>query len=358
MSAMPQDCVLVLPAPPRDPALLSWGLTQLARFGMTRLRALLPDFAAGALQQACAALPLPVAVQAAPYPAQAGGRLAALAALGHALPEHFMLWDGQAMLDANLARLAPRLGASPDALLLQALPAPGGDAPFLYAARAGLRRHLAGGEAGDDAVLAAVSRERAMLRAVLPGRAVAAGAELPAGPRPALFLDRDGVLNQDDGYVGSIARFRWMPGGCEAVALANDAGVHVFIVTNQSGIARGMYSEADFRELMAWVRAELHASGANIDDMRHCPMHPEAQLAAYRGESDWRKPAPGMLLDLIRSWRLSPAQAVMIGDQDSDAAAAAAAGVGFLRFGGGDLRPAVAQALAMLPDPAAGAAAG
>ena len=155
--------------------------------------------------------------------------------------------------------------------------------------------------------------------------------------RPALFLDRDGVINVDHGYVGTIERFEWMPGAREGIRLATSLGWRVFVVTNQSGVAQGFYTEADLRVLHAWMIAEIRASGGNIDDIRYCPFHPQAKLDAYRRVSDWRKPAPGMILDLMQAWKLDPGRALLIGDQPSDLAAAAAAGVMARRFVGGDL---------------------
>ena len=123
--------------------------------------------------------------------------------------------------------------------------------------------------------------------------------------RRALFLDRDGVINVDHGYVGSRERFEWMPGAREAIRAATDAGWHVFVVTNQSGVARGLLrARPTVQALHAWMADEMRRAGGTIDDLRYCPFHPEAVLAAYRDQAHpWRKPAPGMLLDLIRAWR-------------------------------------------------------
>lgn len=156
-------------------------------------------------------------------------------------------------------------------------------------------------------------------------------------PRKALFLDRDGVLNIDHGYVGSRERFEWVDGALDAIRYATQAGWHVFIVTNQSGVARGLYSEDDVRVLLDWIGERARAAGGRIDDVRFCPFHPEAVLDAYRQGHPWRKPLPGMLLDLIRAWDLDPALAVMVGDQDSDMQAAAGAGVAGYLFPGGNL---------------------
>lgn len=161
-------------------------------------------------------------------------------------------------------------------------------------------------------------------------------ADIPV--RPALFLDRDGVLNEDHGYVHRWEDFRWIEGARETVAAFNAAGWWVFVVTNQSGVGRGYYTEADMHALHAKMSESLAEVGGRIDAYYYCPHHPEAAEESYRHpDPPDRKPNPGMLLRAMADWPVDAARSIMVGDKAGDIEAGRRAGVRALRFEGGDL---------------------
>lgn len=155
--------------------------------------------------------------------------------------------------------------------------------------------------------------------------------------RPAVFLDRDGVLNRDCGYLFKASELEWIPGAKEAVKLFNQSGYYVFVVTNQSGVARGFYGEAEVLALHSFMQAALGESGAHIDDWRYCPYHPNGIVAPWNVDHHWRKPKPGMLNDLIACWPVAKEGSFLIGDKQTDIDAAIAAGLKGYLFEGANL---------------------
>ena len=159
-----------------------------------------------------------------------------------------------------------------------------------------------------------------------------------------VIFDRDGVLNLDVGYAHRPDQIAWVEGAAEAVRVVNDAGLKALVATNQSGVARGYYAEADVIALHDWMTAELAGQGARIDGFVYCTDHPDQP-------SQRRKPGPGMVLELIAAHGLDPARTVMIGDKPSDMEAAAAAGITGVPFEGGSLLIAVVPLLTGLAPP-------
>jgi D-glycero-D-manno-heptose 1,7-bisphosphate phosphatase len=145
--------------------------------------------------------------------------------------------------------------------------------------------------------------------------------------RAAAFLDRDGVINVDRGYTYRIDDFEFVDGTLAAAARLHAMGFALVVVTNQSGIGRGLYTVADFGVLTDWMRAQFAAAGAPLAGVYWCPHHPTDAVGAYRRECACRKPAPGMLLAAMRDLDLDPARSVLFGDKRADLEAAAVAGV-------------------------------
>lgn len=167
--------------------------------------------------------------------------------------------------------------------------------------------------------------------------------------RSAILFDRDGTLNVDRGYTFRPDDLVWTPGAREAVKRINDAGFLAVVITNQSGVARGFYDEADVMAFHAAMNADLDKFGAHLDALYYCPFHAEASVTAYRhADHPDRKPNPGMLLRAMAELDLDPGRTAMIGDQPSDIAAAAAAGIRGALYQGGDLALLASDVLAEL----------
>lgn len=146
--------------------------------------------------------------------------------------------------------------------------------------------------------------------------------------RKACFLDRDGVVNVDVGYLHRAEDFVFVPGTVSALCRLQAAGWALVVVSNQSGIARGYFAEADYQRVTGHMRAALAAAGIRLDAVLHCPHLPGAQVPAYAQVCACRKPAPGMLLQAAATLGLDLPASVLVGDKASDIAAGRAAGVG------------------------------
>ncbi len=159
------------------------------------------------------------------------------------------------------------------------------------------------------------------------GMSGSAQAILSGGLRRAAFIDRDGVINEERGYVYRVEDFVFLPGAVEGLQRLQAAGFTLVVVTNQAGIARGYYGEADFARLTDHMRAQLAARGVQVAAVYHCPHHPEAGIGVLRHDCDCRKPRPGMLRRAAAELGLDLATSVLVGDKLSDIQAGRAAGV-------------------------------
>jgi D-glycero-D-manno-heptose 1,7-bisphosphate phosphatase len=165
----------------------------------------------------------------------------------------------------------------------------------------------------------------------------------------AVFLDRDGVINRDFNYVHAPDRFEPVPGAAEAIAWLNARGFRIVVVTNQAGIGRGYYSEAQFESFTRWIEDWLAERGAKIEATFFCPHHPTAGLGAYLQACSCRKPMPGMIRAAIDEFGLDPARCLLIGDQPTDVGAAEAAGIRGYLFDGSNLLDFVQRLVRPLP---------
>ena len=145
--------------------------------------------------------------------------------------------------------------------------------------------------------------------------------------RRGLFLDRDGVINVEVGYLSKPADVMFVEGIFSLCRTARRLGYKLMVVTNQAGIARGYYTEAAFEELMVWMRGELRREGVELDAVYFCPFHPEHGVGDYKREHEDRKPGAGMLRRGAKEFGLDLSECVLVGDRCSDVAAANAAGL-------------------------------
>lgn len=148
------------------------------------------------------------------------------------------------------------------------------------------------------------------------------------GMTSAVFLDRDGVINVDHGYVSTWEQFEFLPGASEALRELQDAGYLLIIVSNQSGIGRGYYSERDLHTLNQAIAEHLDSTlGVTLSGFYHCPHHPTEAEGEFRQQCDCRKPAPGMIQQAVLDHGIDVKTSLLVGDKDSDIEAGRAAGV-------------------------------
>lgn len=173
----------------------------------------------------------------------------------------------------------------------------------------------------------------------LPETLAIARQDLPRRRRPAIFLDRDGVLNIDKNYVHRHDQWEWVDGAIDTIRYFNDRNYAVVVVTNQAGVGHGFYRESAIWTLHETIQSELHAAGAFVDAFYYCPFHEKAVVSSYQvANHPDRKPNAGMLLKAARQLNIDLAGSLLIGDRQTDVDAAQAAGVKGYIFPGGNLR--------------------
>ncbi|MDB2414740.1 HAD family hydrolase [Rickettsiales bacterium] len=144
----------------------------------------------------------------------------------------------------------------------------------------------------------------------------------------ALFLDRDGVINHDPGYTHKIDGFKFIDGIFDLCRYAKSLGYLIFIVTNQGGIAKGIFQEEDFNILSSWLKQRFEEEGAPIKKIYHCPHNfKDGTIAEFKIDCNCRKPKPGLILQAISEFDIDPKQSILIGDKESDIEAGIAANI-------------------------------
>jgi len=163
---------------------------------------------------------------------------------------------------------------------------------------------------------------------------------------PAIFLDRDNTLTIDEGYSFEIEKFQWVRGAPLALNAFHQAGIPVFIVTNQGGIGRGLFTVDDMHLFHQHLHKMAQSVGGEIQDIAYCPHHPLAVTTALKTPCRCRKPEPGLLFDLADKWQLDLGRSVMVGDRNSDVEAGQRAGCHSYLFDGDDLNRLAQQIIA------------
>ena len=164
-------------------------------------------------------------------------------------------------------------------------------------------------------------------------------------PNKAVFFDRDGTLNVEVGYLHEIAKFEWIKGAREAVKYCNDNGYLVIVITNQSGVARGYYTEDDVKNLHSFMQSELSKVGAHIDSYYYCPHHPNGIIEEYRIDCECRKPKSKLVEMACNEFEIDKASSLMIGDSKRDVECAVNAGIRGILFDGINLLESLKSAL-------------
>ena len=161
----------------------------------------------------------------------------------------------------------------------------------------------------------------------------------------AIFFDRDGVLNKDVGYAHLPEEIEWVEGAREIIGELTQEGYLILVVTNQSGVARGMYTEEDVQRLHDWMNQEFAQQGGHVEEFFYCPHLVHANVREYDVDCVCRKPRPGMIIQALSKYRLAREDVILIGDGDRDVAAAKRAGIEGYLFTGGNLQEFVRQIL-------------
>jgi D-sedoheptulose 7-phosphate isomerase/D-glycero-D-manno-heptose 1,7-bisphosphate phosphatase len=184
---------------------------------------------------------------------------------------------------------------------------------------------------------------------------VAPGDVGPAAARAGILLDRDGTIIVDHGYVGSVDRVEFIDGAPEAIAAFNRAGIPVAVVTNQAGVARGLYGIDDVAQVHKYIEAHLAEHGAHIDLFVFCPYHPAGVVAAFARTSEDRKPRPGMARAAASALNLELTASWVVGDRRTDVGLAQAVGASAIYLGTGDCQGPEAPGIWSFPSLAAAA---